>query len=87
MSDEIISAVMDTDQASKYLGVAKTELANSRITGSLSGLTPPSYIRIGKRVRYPLKGLNDWLEEQPTYRTIAEQEAANGYPAAKKQKV
>lgn len=70
-------AVLDTEQTSTYIGVSKTEVAQSRITGRLSGLVPPPFIRIGKRVRYRIQDLDEWLQTQPTYKTLAEQEAAN----------
>ncbi|WP_299735709.1 helix-turn-helix domain-containing protein [uncultured Endozoicomonas sp.] len=69
-------AVLDSEQASSYIGVAKTEVVQSRVTGRLSGLIPPPFIRIGKRVRYRIEDLDEWLKTQPAFKTLAEQEAA-----------
>nr|MDT0250469.1 helix-turn-helix domain-containing protein [Endozoicomonas sp.] len=80
MPNSITPALLTTDQAANYLGIAKTEIAQSRVTGSLSGLEPPYFIRIGKRVRYPIEALNEWRNKQPQFKTLAEQQAANDYP-------
>ncbi len=77
MPKTIPPALLTTDQAADYLGIAKTEIAQSRVTGSLSGLEPPYFIRIGKRVRYPIEALNEWRNNLPQYKTLAEQEAGN----------
>ncbi|MBO9497443.1 helix-turn-helix domain-containing protein [Thalassotalea sp. G20_0] len=73
----VAMAVLDTDQTSGYIGVAKTEIIQARITGQLSGLEPPPFIKIGRRVRYRIVDLDNWLTNQPAFKTLAEQEAAN----------
>ncbi len=66
---------LNTEEAAAYIGVAKSELAASRCSGSLRCLTPPEFIRIGKSVRYPIDSLNEWNKSQPRFKSNAEAES------------
>ncbi|MGI9273677.1 MAG: helix-turn-helix transcriptional regulator [Endozoicomonas sp.] len=69
---EISPAVLKTAEAAKYIGSSKSELDRARISGELSGLTPPKFFRIGqKAVRYKVTDLDEWLNVQKTFTTIA----------------
>lgn len=48
-------------QVASKLGVAKQTLAN----WASQGIGPP-YLKIGKLRRYPPKGVDAWIKEQPT---------------------
>ena len=65
-----------TEEAAAFLGVAKSELAAARCSGSLRGLTPPAFVRIGRTVRYPITSLEAWNESQPLFTTNAEAESS-----------
>ena len=77
MSEEIKNAVLNTEQAAKYICVAKAEVNQSRVTGNLSGLVPPPFIRIGRRVRYRVVDLDEWLDKLPRFETVAQETAAS----------
>ena len=67
-------AALNTEQAAKYIGSSKSELDKSRISGELGGVEPPEFFRIGQRiVRYRVTDLDRWLDEQKTFRTIAQE--------------
>jgi|TARA_B110000263_G_C15253125_1_gene485111 predicted DNA-binding transcriptional regulator AlpA len=51
--------LLDTKQASKFLGLNEKSLANSRYTGT--GISVP-YIKLGKIVRYRLSDLEAYLD-------------------------
>jgi len=54
--------LMTPDQAALLLGVSPKTLATWRSTGRYS----IPYIKVGSRVRYPRKQLNEWLSTRPT---------------------
>ncbi|WP_256596042.1 MULTISPECIES: helix-turn-helix domain-containing protein [Pseudomonas] len=53
---------MTPDQAANLLGVSPRTLAAWRCTGRYS----VPYIKVGSKVRYPRKQLNEWLSNRPT---------------------
>lgn len=53
--------LMTPAQAATLLGVSTKTLATWRSTGRYS----VPYIKVGSRVRYPRKQLNDWLSARP----------------------
>ena len=68
-------AVFSSKEAADYLGMSKSALDKSRLTGELFGTAPPAFLRFGRAVRYPKAALDNWLVDQPTYKTVAEQNA------------
>lgn len=69
---ETPKAAMSAREAADYMGMSKSALDKSRITGELFGMTPPEFIRYGRAVRYPVESLNIWLEQMPKHKTLAE---------------
>jgi len=51
--------LLDTKQASEFLGLNEKSLANSRYTGT--GIRVP-YIKLGKIIRYRLSDLESYIE-------------------------
>ncbi len=66
---------LSTTEASHYLRIAKSELAAARCSGSLRGLVPPRFIRVGSAVLYPITELDKWNQSQPLFTTNAEAES------------
>jgi predicted DNA-binding transcriptional regulator AlpA len=71
--DELL---LNTEQVSKMLGVAKTTLEHMRLKGN-----GPSYVHVGRSVRYPLSGVYEWMAEQKRFKstshaTVAREQAA-----------
>lgn len=59
--------VLLTDrEASQYLSISKSWLRQSRIKG-----IGPNFIKIGRSVRYRIKDLESWVEQQVRKNTIA----------------
>jgi hypothetical protein len=56
----MVEELLNTNQASKVLGVKSKSLANSRHTGT--GLQVP-FIKLGKLVRYRLSDLQNYIED------------------------
>lgn len=50
-------------QASQYLGFSPATLRKSRTTGELGGVAAPKYLKLGRRVFYPLAELDAWLSQ------------------------
>lgn len=51
--------------AAKYIGMSRSFLAQSRMTGKRATRTPaPDFIKIGRTVRYLKDDLDRWLESQ-----------------------
>lgn len=70
--EKIMPAALNTAEAAKYIGSSKSELDKARISGLLSGVTPPKFFRIGKKIiRYRIVDLDDWLKSQQTFITLA----------------
>lgn len=53
--------LMTPDQAANLLGVSPRTLAAWRCSGRYS----VPYIKVGSKVRYPRKQLNEWLSNRP----------------------
>ena len=70
---KVEGAALNTSKAAAYIGLNKCDLDKARIDGSLSGLKPPPFIRIGRRVRYIVEDLDVWLESQKRFITLAEE--------------
>lgn len=52
-------------EAATYIGMSRSFLAQSRMTGKLANRTPaPNFIKIGRTVRYLKDDLDHWLESQ-----------------------
>ena len=66
---------LKTEQAAKCLGIAKSDLDRARVDGTLSGVEPPPFVRIGKRVRYPATDLKIWANRFKRQTTVAEETA------------
>lgn len=67
---------LNTCEAARYIGVGKSDLDNARSQGSLSGITPPPFVRIGTRVRYRVSDLDNWLRSLSTHTTLASETAS-----------
>ena len=67
---------LSTSEAAHYLRIAKSELAAARCSGSLRGLTPPRFIRVGRTVLYPVCELDQWNKSQQLFTTNAEAESS-----------
>ncbi len=52
--------LLDDKQAAPVIGVQPNTLRNSRHTGTLAGVEPPAYIKLGRTVRYELAELLKW---------------------------
>jgi hypothetical protein len=65
--------LLDTHQASKYLGISESFLRKSRCEGCHSERTEaPPFVCVGGRRLYRLIDLSAWLNNLPTYNSIAE---------------
>lgn len=52
--------------AASYIGMSRSYLAQSRMTGELTGRTQaPPFIKIGRAVRYLREDLDAWLDGRP----------------------
>jgi hypothetical protein len=54
---------MDTKEAAEYLGFAPFTLRRARTTGRLSGVPPPMYRRMGRKIVYEKQWLDQWLAQ------------------------
>jgi len=51
-------------EASKYIGMSKSFLRQSRMNGDRNNRTPgPPWIKIGRAIRYLIEDLDEWLDE------------------------
>ncbi len=64
-----------TSETAHYLGVCKSDVDQSRVTGELRGHPAPSFIKFGRSVRYRVEDLEKWLRERPSFSSIAEETA------------
>ena len=65
--------LLDTLQASEYTGVSESYLRKSRCEGCHSGRTKaPPFTPVDGRRLYKRAVLDEWLNNLPTYNTIAE---------------
>jgi hypothetical protein len=70
----MIDKLLNTKQASEYLGVNDKSLANSRHTGT--GLQIP-YAKLGKVIRYRQSDLDSYIENNTFNHTGESKEALN----------
>lgn len=56
--------LLDTDSASRRLGISRSTLEKLRVYGG-----GPSYLKLGRSVRYRTGDLNNWLEQRVRYST------------------
>ena len=70
----MVDKLLNTKQASEYLGVNDKSLANSRHTGR--GLQVP-YAKLGKVIRYRLSDLDDYIENNTFNHTGEAKEVVN----------
>ena len=60
----ITPRALSEKEASSYIGMSRSFLAQSRMDGQRENRTPaPPFIKIGRSVRYLLDDLNDWLDQ------------------------
>ncbi len=64
-----------TREAAMFIGVCKSALDKSRVSGEIFGQTPPSFIKMGRSIRYRVVDLKAWLDRQQTYENLAQAEA------------
>jgi predicted DNA-binding transcriptional regulator AlpA len=51
-------------EAAKYIGMSRSYLAQARMEGNREARTPaPSFIKIGRSVRYLREDLDHWLDD------------------------
>lgn len=55
--------LVDDKEAAPIIGVQPSTLKNSRHTGTLAGVEPPTYIKIGRTVRYEVETLLQWRSQ------------------------
>ncbi len=56
-------------EAADYIGMSRSFLRQDRMTGYRKNRTPgPSYLRIGRNIRYPKKLLNEWITQHTVTR-------------------
>jgi len=59
--------LLNSEQASKYLGVQTTTLKQSRHTGLLFGEEAPRYLKMGRSTRYKLSSLREFRRQFSEY--------------------
>lgn len=65
------------EEAAAYLRVSRSFLRQSRMTGNRIGHAPgPKYVQAGRMIRYPVKLLDEWLEQHLVEPKPAPSEAA-----------
>ncbi len=66
MSKEILTE----KEAAIYIGMSRSFLSQDRMNGYREGRTPgPTFIKLGRSVRYHKKDLDDWLNMHRMVRT------------------
>lgn len=58
-----LEARLDTRNAALHLGLSQSTLRKARSTGQLCGVEGPRYSKLGYRVVYSIKALNEWLAQ------------------------
>lgn len=73
-ANNIEKRLLTSIEAAEYLGISHSYLRQLRCEGQVGRrLSPPPHIRIGKvGIRYDIRDLEQWINEQPRYRTFAE---------------
>ena len=59
--------LLNSEQASKYLGVQTSTLKQSRHTGILFGEVAPRYLKMGRSTKYTLSSLLEFRSQFPEY--------------------
>ena len=59
--------LLNSEQASKYLGVQTSTLKQSRHTGILFGEVAPRYLKMGRSTKYTLASLLEFRSQFPEY--------------------
>lgn len=59
--------LLNSEQASKYLGVQTNTLKQSRHTGILLGEVAPRYLKMGRSTRYTLSSLLEFRSQFSEY--------------------
>lgn len=54
-----LSKVLNAEVAARYVGLSQSTLAKLRLTGN-----GPTYCKLGRRVVYRQKDLDDWLQSR-----------------------
>lgn len=63
MNNKIEVKALTEIQASQYIGMSRSYLAQSRMDGNREKRTPaPRFIKIGRSVRYLREDLDRWLD-------------------------
>ena len=70
---DMVKLTLTTKEAAEKIGVCKSTLDKSRVTGSLKGLQPPPYIRIDLAVRYKTSDILEWVSPIQTFTTLAQE--------------
>lgn len=61
---EKMNQIMTEKEAALYIGMSRSYLSQDRINGHREGRTPgPSYMKLGRSVRYHVRDLDDWLNK------------------------
>ena len=51
-------------EAAEYLRVSRSFLRQSRMNGTRDGHAPgPRYSKVGRMIRYPVRWLDEWLDQ------------------------
>jgi hypothetical protein len=61
--DGAVTRLLSTEEVAMALSLPRSTLDYWRVVGG-----GPPWIKIGRRVKYPMDGLIDWLERQPSFR-------------------
>lgn len=62
---EQIKRLYTSKEAAKYLGFSDDYLRASRVSGLLSGVEAPIFMKLGRgRIRYEKEALDQWIEKQ-----------------------
>jgi len=61
---EPVRGALTEEEAAQYICVSRSFLRQSRMNGDRLGHAPgPRFVRAGRMIRYPLKFLDEWLEQ------------------------
>ncbi|MES9897474.1 MAG: helix-turn-helix domain-containing protein [Sedimenticola sp.] len=72
MVNNSIDRLLTELEASEIIGFSKNTLRAWRVSGRTNKMTPPSFIKCGRAVRYRLSDLQAWMEGQITLRTTSD---------------
>lgn len=69
---EIRAINYSTKEAAIYIGVCKSSLDKSRVTGELMGHPAPVFVKMGKSIRYRKNDLDRWVNDLASFSTLAQ---------------